>query len=249
VSGDSADVRPTVIEVVSDVVCPWCFIGKRRLEKALALLSRQDVTILWKPFQLNPGAPKEGMDRQSYRIRKFGSLAYSQQLEARVAAAGAEEGIEFRFDLIKKTPNTFEAHRLIWFAGREQSPGPSAPNVQNPKVQKPNVQNTVVENLFRAYFIDAEDVGDIEVRKRIGVQSGLDMGRLEELFAAGLGTEELIAEENKARGRGVSGVPTFFINGEPITSGAHKPELLAAVLGRALGPGLSRCSPEAGTCR
>ena len=224
-----------MIEVVSDVVCPWCFIGKRRLEKALALLSRQDEAISWKPFQLNPGAPKEGMDRQAYRIRKFGSLAYSRQLEARAAAAGAEEGIEFRFDRIARTPNTFEAHRLIWFAGHEPSAGP-------------NTQNTVVENLFRAYFINAEDVGDTEVLTRIGAESGLDLGRLEELFAAGLGTQELTAEENQARERGVNGVPAFFINGEPIASGAHKPELLAAVLGPALGPALSQCSPEDGTC-
>ena len=84
--------RSPTIEVVSDVICPWCFIGKRRLEKALAILDRPDVAIRWMPFQLNPGAPKQGLDRQAYRIRKLGSLAYSQQLEARVAAAGSEEG-------------------------------------------------------------------------------------------------------------------------------------------------------------
>ena len=133
------------------------------------------------------------MDRQVYSIRKFGSLAYSQHLEARVAAAGAEDGIEFRFDQIKRTPNTVAAHR------------------------------------------HAEDVGDNEVLKWIGVQSGLDAGRLEELFAARLGTEELIAEESEARARGVTGVPTFFVNGEPVASGAQKPELLAAVLGPAMG--------------
>jgi predicted DsbA family dithiol-disulfide isomerase len=221
--------RPPVIEVISDVVCPWCFIGKRQLEKALALLDRQDVLIRWKPFQLNPGAPKEGMDRQAYRIRKFGSLAYSRQLEARVAATGAEEGIEFHFDQIKRTPNTFEAHGLIWFAGREQ--GKDGRSVRDVLT----MQNAVVENLFRAYFIDAEDVGDIGVLKRIGAQNGLDAGRLEELFAAGIGTEELAAEESEARGRGVTGVPTFFLDGEPIASGAQKPELLAAVLGPALG--------------
>jgi len=225
----SAGVR-SVIDVISDVVCPWCFIGKRRLEKALALLERQDVTVRWKPFELNPDAPKQGMDRQAYRTRKFGSLAYAQQLETRVAAAGAEEGIEFRFDRITKIPNTFEAHRLIWFAGREQ------------------LQNTVAENLFRAYFIAAEDVGDTEVLKRIGAESGLDSGRLEELFTARIGTEELISEESEARTRGVSGVPTFFIDEELITSGASRPELLAAILGPALGPALSRCSPENGTC-
>ena len=134
------------------------------------------------------------------------SLAYSQQLEARVAAAGAEEGIEFRFDQIKKTPNTFEAHRLIWFAGNEQSPSMT------------NTQNAVVENLFRAYFIDAEDVGDTEVLTRIGAESGLNMSRLEELFAVGLGTGKVISEESESRARGVTGVPAFFINGEPIAS-------------------------------
>jgi predicted DsbA family dithiol-disulfide isomerase len=242
-SGESAvspGVRPPTIEVVSDVVCPWCFIGKRRLERALALLRRQDVAVSWKPFQLNSSAPKEGMDRQAYRIRKFGSLDYSRQLEARVAAAGIEDGIEFRFDRIKKIPNTFEAHRLIWFAGREPSSGRN--------IQDYGVQNIVVENLFRAYFIDAEDVGDTEVLKKIGAESGLDRDRLERLFAAGLGSGEVTTEENRARVRGVSVVPTFFINGEPVTSGAHKPELLAAVFGSALGPALTQCSPESGAC-
>jgi predicted DsbA family dithiol-disulfide isomerase len=112
-----------LIEVVSDVVCPWCFIGKRRLEKALSLLGRPAAQVRWKAFQLNPDAPKEGMNRQAYRVRKFGSLAYSQQLEARVADAGMEDGIEFRFDRIERTPNTFDAHRLIWLAGREGCAG------------------------------------------------------------------------------------------------------------------------------
>ena len=215
-----------MIQVVSDVVCPWCFIGKRRLEKALALLGRPDAAVEWKPFELNPDAPREGMDRQSYRIRKFGSLAYSRQLEERVAAAGAGEGIEFRFDRITRIPNTFEAHRLIWLAGRAR------------------VQNAVVESLFRAYFMDAEDVGDIGVLKRIGSESGLEIDRLDELFTARHGEGELHSEENDARRRGVSGVPTFFLNGEPITSGAHPPELLASVLG----PALSQCSVADSTC-
>src|SRR5215467_7510998 len=106
------------IEVVSDVVCPWCFIGKRRLEKALVLLDRRDIEVRWTAFELNPGMPKEGMDRAAYRTRKFGSIEYSRQLEARVIAAGAEEGIDFQFDRIARTPNTFDAHRLIWLAGQ-----------------------------------------------------------------------------------------------------------------------------------
>jgi len=218
--------QPIIIEVVSDVVCPWCFIGKRRLEKALALLGRKDVRVHWKPFELNPDAPKEGMNRTAYRARKFGSVAHAQQLEAHVVEAGAEEGIGFHFDRIERVPNTFDAHRLIWLAGQEGG------------------QEAVVENLFRAYFIDAEDVGKPEVLQRIGVQSGLDPGRVEQLLAGDSGRNEVLAEERKARAQGVNGVPTFFANGEPVMSGAQRPELLASVLGPALG----QCSLEGGAC-
>jgi len=207
-----------IIEVVSDVVCPWCFIGKRRLEKALSLLGRPAAQVRWKAFELNPDAPKEGMNRQAYRVRKFGSLAYSQQLEARVAEAGMEDGIEFRFERIERTPNTFDAHRLIWLAGRE------------------GVQDEVVENLFRAYFIDADDVGSPKVLTRIGTESGLDAARVEELLSGDLGASEVAADEHQARTQGVSGVPTFFVDGVPIASGAQKPEVLASALGRALAP-------------
>jgi predicted DsbA family dithiol-disulfide isomerase len=215
-----------LIEVVSDVVCPWCFIGKRRLEKALALLGQPKAQIRWKAFQLNPDAPKEGLNRQAYRVRKFGSLAYSQQLEGRVADAGMEDGIQFRFDRIERTPNTFDAHRLIWLAGRD------------------GVQNETVENLFRAYFIDGEDLGNSNVLKRIGIESGLDSGVVEELLRGNLGASEVVADERQARAEGVSGVPTFFVDGEPMASGAQKPELLASVLG----PALTRCSLENGAC-
>lgn len=176
---------------------------------------------------IRPQISRSGVTRPGWRgsgpVRHFAcrsvahsavqSLNYSQQLEAHVAAAGAEEGLEFRFDRIKRTPNTLEAHRLIWFAGREQAQ--SEPNLRN-------MQNAVAENLFRAYFIGGEDVGDTEVLKRIGAERSLDTRRLEELFALGIGTEELTVEEGEARARGVTGVPTFFVNGEPITSGAHR---------------------------
>jgi predicted DsbA family dithiol-disulfide isomerase len=225
-----ASARRPVIQIVSDVVCPWCFIGKRRLEKALGLLERRDVPVRWKPFQLNPDLPKKGVDRQAFRTRRFGSVARSQELEARVAAAGAEEGIEFRFNRIQKVPNTFDAHRLLWYAGRE------------------GVQDAVAENLFRAYFIEAEDVGDTGLLKRVGVASGLDPARVGEFLATGLGAEEIIAEETAARRSGVQSVPTFFVDGEPVTAGAHKAELLAGMLGPALGPALAQCSPETGAC-
>ena len=145
------------------------------------------------------------MDRGVNRTRKFGSHAYAEQLDARVVAAGAEEGIRLRFDRIARVPNTFDAHRLIWLAGRH------------------GVQNSVVESLFQAYFLDAEDVGQAEVLQRIARQNGLD-------FDGDAGSEQVRVEEAHAREQAVSGVPTFVVAGVPMVSGAQPPEVLASVL-------------------
>src|SRR4029077_5091722 len=142
-----------VIQVVSDLICPWCYIGKRRLQKALDLLGRNDVAIHWTAFQLNPHAPREGWNRREYRIAKFGSAEVSARLESRVVDAGAQEGIHFQFDRIERTPNTFDAHRLIWLAARE------------------SLQDAVVENLFHAYFIEGRNVGDHDVLRDVGAHS------------------------------------------------------------------------------
>ena len=206
-----------VIQVVSDVVCPWCFIGKRRLEKALRLLMPQGLEIHWTAFQLNPAAPKAGMDRKEYRSRKFGSAEFARQLETSVVEAGREERIDFQFEKITRIPNTFDAHRLIWLAGRE------------------GVQDAVVDRLFRAYFIDAQDVGDTAVLARIGAEAEIDPAVIQSLFNSDMGVENVAKEEEQARRSGVSGVPTFFVNGVPVTSGAHKPELLAHVFSQVLG--------------
>jgi predicted DsbA family dithiol-disulfide isomerase len=218
-----------VIEIVSDVVCPWCFIGKRRLEKALRSLDRTDVLIRWRPFELNPGIAKEGVDRTQHRIRKFGSLERARQLEAQVAAAGAGEGIEFHFDRIKTTPNTFDAHRLLWLADQE------------------GLQDGLAERLFDAYFIAGEDVGNRELLRRIAGESGLDAGRVERVLEGDWGTSDVLADEDETRKLGVSGVPTFFVDGTPLTSGAHPAPVLASLLGQALPPA-PQCSTEGGTC-
>jgi predicted DsbA family dithiol-disulfide isomerase len=213
-----------MIQIVSDVVCPWCYIGKRRLEKALALLGRQDLPIQWRPFELNPHGPPEGYPRAEYRARKFGSAAYARELEDRVAFAAAEEGLRFQFDRIGRVPNTFDAHRLIWLAGREST------------------QDAMVESLFRAYFIEGQDIGSPVVLEDIGCASGIDSTA----FRSGAGASEVRAEAESARLKGVEGVPTFFVDGKPVMSGAHKPELLASILGPVLGSG--QCSLENGSC-
>jgi predicted DsbA family dithiol-disulfide isomerase len=131
------------VEIASDVICPWCYIGKRRLEKALALVGGEvELQIEWLPFQLNPAMPPEGVARMEYRRAKFGSLERSRELDARVAREGAGEGIRFAFDRMERTPNTMPAHRLIDVAQRQQK------------------AETVVDALFRAYFEDARDIGD-----------------------------------------------------------------------------------------
>src|SRR6266853_6026252 len=148
------------VEVISDVICPWCYIGKRRLEKATARRGQRDVRVRWHPFQLNPRMPKAGMNRQEYRTAKFGSWERSQALDAQVAEAGRAEGIPFDYAKVMRTPNTFDAHRLIWLADRE------------------GVQDAVVEGLFAGYFTNGRDVGDHDVLAQIAAGAGLDRDRV-----------------------------------------------------------------------
>ena len=133
--------KPLLIEIASDVICPWCYIGKRRLEKAIAALDRQhEVRVRWLPFQLNPTMPKEGISRRDYRTKKFGSWERSLELDAQVAASGAAEGIHFAFDRTERTPNTLDAHRLIWLADQHA------------------IQDAIMEAQFRAYFVKGRDL-------------------------------------------------------------------------------------------
>jgi predicted DsbA family dithiol-disulfide isomerase len=203
--------KPLTIEVVSDVVCPWCYIGKRRLEKALALLGGEaQVSVRYLPFQLNPEMPQGGMPRAEYRKAKFGSLERGQQLDARVAAEGRGEGIEFAFERMARTPNTIAAHRLIDLAQRQG---------QGQKV---------VEELFRAYFEQAKDVGDPKVLGEIAQRSGVS-GWPQEADA-----KEVAALEGEMRGLGISAVPTFIFDRKLGVSGAHPPEALAQAMREAL---------------
>ncbi|HKJ62823.1 MAG TPA: DsbA family oxidoreductase, partial [Hyphomicrobiales bacterium] len=192
-----SDEKKTVrVEVVSDAVCPWCWIGKRRLEAAETILrDRYTIDAVWKPFELNPGIPAEGLPRDEYRKLKFGSLDYSRRLDHQVADAGKAAGLEFRHELMKWTPNTIECHRLIWLAGREGK------------------QDDLVEHLFRAYFHDGKNIGERNVMLEAAEAAGIDRGEAERFLDSDEGRSEVMHELERARQSGISGVPTFMVNG------------------------------------
>jgi predicted DsbA family dithiol-disulfide isomerase len=201
------------IEVISDAICPWCWIGKRQIERAKALLDgKLTVAVRWKPFELNPGMPKEGVPRRVYRQAKFGSLDYSDKLDARVAAAGAAVGLDYHFDRVGWTPNTFDAHRLIWIAGQK------------------GLQDAVVEGLFAAYFRDGRNIGETAVLIEVAQAAGIDPGKAGKLLASGTGAAEVREELERAHDIGVDSVPSITVGGEPLISGAAPADQLAATL-------------------
>ncbi len=214
---DDRDTAPgTRIDIVSDAICPWCYIGKRQLERALDGLQAEGLrfTTVWNPFQLNPDMPKEGADRASYRAAKFGSAARAAELDAQVAQAARGVGLAFRPDLMARTPNTLDAHRLIWFAGRR------------------GVQDHVMEAVFAAYFTQGRDIGEAEVLAECGAEAGLDRAELLEFLASDRAAAELLAADRAARQAGVNGVPSFFLDGYGLLSGAVPAGQMAEALRR-----------------
>ncbi len=199
--------KPLLIEIASDVICPWCYIGKRRLEKALESLKGEvEARIEWLPFQLNPDMPEQGVARADYRRAKFGSVEKGRALDARVAQEGAGEGIEFAFDRMQRTPNTVAAHKLIDLAQRQGKAGP------------------VVDALFRAYFEEAKDIGDAGVLAEIAKTAGVDN------WPAGVDAPKVAEQEERVRDLGISGVPTFIFDKKSGLSGAYPPDLLAQAI-------------------
>ncbi len=202
-----------LIEIISDVICPWCFIGKRHLEAALKLLAEDGLhfTTGWRPYQLNPEMPPEGISRQMYRTAKFGSLARSQELDANVAESGRVVGLEFRFDRMEVTPNTIEAHRAVRIAGSV------------------GLEDAMVERLFAAYFTEGCNVGDVAVLARLAGEIGMDP----KLLLGVSGRSDVIASDSAARAAGLNGVPSFLMQGYLLFSGAMPAEQMAAQFRRA----------------
>ena len=208
--------RGLTIEIYSDVVCPWCYIGKRRLERALDQLNGAAQTrITWRPFQLNPTMPKDGMDRTTYLAAKFGSLDAFRQMEEHVLAAGAAERVPFAFENVARTPNTFMAHRLMGHAEQQ------------------GCQDAVVESLFRGYFTEGADIGSVPVLGQLASRAGLDAAAVESFLQSEEGTTEVKAEEATGHRLGIRGVPYFVINGSISISGAQPPDIFVSAIQQA----------------
>lgn len=215
---ESPTSAPLHVAVVSDVVCPWCFIGKRRLEEAARQLAARPedprtLRVTWHPYQLNPDLPREGVDRQAYLGGKFGD-ASGGAVYARIAEAGRTVGLDFDFAAIQRTPNTLDAHRLLWLAGQGGD------------------QEALAEALFAAFFLHGRDIGDRAVLAEIAGEAGIDSSRAAAFLDGPGGTDAVRAEEAENRTLPTQGVPTY-VAGPLSLSGAQSPETFVALVDRA----------------
>ncbi len=213
------DKAPVVgrIDIISDAICPWCYVGKRQLERALDILEEQQLgfAVAWHPFQLNPEMPPEGVERKQYRIAKFGSLERSQQLDQRLTETAATVGLDFHFERLTRTPNTVNAHRVIRLAGQK------------------DVQDGVVEALFKGYFCNGADIGDSQILAGLGAEGGLDRDEVLTMLAGDEHAKEVLAVDQMARNAGIQGVPSFALQGHVLFSGAVPAEEMAQSFHRA----------------
>jgi predicted DsbA family dithiol-disulfide isomerase len=192
------------LDIFSDTICPWCYVGKRRLARALAHRPQPKMAIRWRAFQLNPGMPPEGMVRERYIDAKFGSAERAKRIYEAVSAVGASEGIQFNFEAIRRTPNTLLSHRLLRKASRE------------------GLQDRLLDTLFHAYFVEGRDIGSTRVLVDIGETVGLT--DVAAYLASEEGADEVRAEDSLARRQGINGVPCFIFNYRFVLSGAQEPE-------------------------
>jgi len=194
------------LDIFSDTVCPWCYIGKKRLEKAISNHKDTKFKQTWRPFQLNPGMPPDGMDRQEYLISKFGSADAAKTIYDNIYDEGLVEGINFNFDSIMTTPNSFNSHRLLALA------------------YKQGVQENVLDNLFESYFLNGEDIGDPNVLLDIAIKHKIGAEDFKSYLSDQENIEPLANEEIQARKMGINSVPTFIINKQIVINGAQTSE-------------------------
>jgi len=200
------------LDILSDPICPWCYIGKANLDRALASHPDHPFAIEWHPFQLNPDMPEGGMDRRTYLETKFGGQQAAVQAYTPVVENAQKAGLEIDFEAMEKTPNTLNAHRLIHWAGLEGR------------------QTPVVSALFRAYFKEGRDIGDSDVLVEIGESMEMDAAMIRKLLSTDADADDIRARDANARERGVTGVPTFILANQHVLPGAQPPELWAQVL-------------------
>lgn len=200
------------LDILSDPICPWCYIGKARLDRALEARPEHPFLIEWHPFQLNPEMPPEGMDRAAYLEAKFGGREGAVRVYTQIAEHAEQAGVEINFDKIRRTPNTLDAHRLIHWAGLEGR------------------QTTVVSALFRAYFREGRDIGDAGTLADIAAEAGLDRAMVAHLLATDADRDDIIARDRHARERGVTAVPTFIIGNRHVVQGAQPSQLWLDVI-------------------
>jgi len=205
-------VKPLRLDIVSDVVCPWCYIGKRRIENALAQVQDIPVELHWRPFFLNPWVPREGISREEYLTAKFGSVDAYNNIAGRVTAAAAEEGLTYRPDLVKRQPNTIDCHRLIHWA---EAKGKAA---------------EMKQRLMELYFRDGGDLTDVNVLVQAAADCGLDAEETRARLATDEDVALISAQAKEASDKGISGVPTFVFAQKYAVSGAQAPEQLAAAI-------------------
>ncbi|MCB5943395.1 DsbA family oxidoreductase [Acidocella sp. KAb 2-4] len=205
-----------VVEVVYDFVCPWCYLGVKRLSFLLARRQDLDVELSWRPFLLNPDMPRTGMPRADYMIRKFGAEDRARRLYASIAELGAAEGIAFNFAAIRRTPSSVDAHRLVRWAGRH------------------GVADRLVERIFAAHFVEGLDIGSHAVLAGLAAQLGADPGAAMAFLATEEGADAVHAENLHAHRLGINGVPCLLIDGEHAIAGAQEAEVLERLLDLAL---------------
>ena len=194
------------LDIFSDTICPWCYIGKKRLDKSINKRSHVKFKQTWRPFQLNPNIPPDGMDRQEYLVSKFGSVDAAKTIYDNIYEEGLKEGIDFNFDLIEITPNSFNSHRLLALAYEK------------------GLQEKVLDDLFESYFLKAEDIGDPNILLKIAVNNSIDENELKNYLSNQENIEPLANEELQARKMGINSVPTFIVNKQIVINGAQTSE-------------------------